>query len=52
MIMNSVLKSLGLMVANVDNCPIELTGIRLSKCYDSKDGILSNLFKTKFFKFQ
>ena len=38
-IMNSVFKSIGLVIANVDNCPIELTGIRLTKCYDSKLGI-------------
>jgi hypothetical protein len=38
---NTLLKSLGIVIANVDNCPIELSGIRLSKCYDSQKGIKS-----------
>lgn len=29
------LKNFGIALANIDNCPIELTGIKFSKCYTS-----------------
>ena len=42
--LTTLLKALGIVLANVDCCPIELSGIRFSRCYSTLDGIRSLVF--------
>ena len=35
----SILKAFGIVLANIDNCPIELSGIKFTKCYSNQAGL-------------
>jgi hypothetical protein len=45
---NVLLQNMGVIIANIDQCPLELTGIRIFKYYDTFNQIRSNFFIRNF----
>ena len=39
----TIFSALGVALANIDDAPINLRGIKLNHCFDNQDGIISKL---------